>query len=230
MPFGFQHFQDHLMARLIAKFLGNPAFLAAAAILRPFSRNVQPHIHQRMFAPRDVAHEDSHLAILDLSQSSAPLSRDGDRMPALLGKRRRVENDYAVWLSQFLTHLARQFFQQGLIIPGGCAQECLQSLPILVVAISDRLGVLSLHVGQQALQVHASMGSLLWPSQPRCERLGELVQPLRHTGEHRRMHLAIGQQLGLPQLKTSLHRLPPSSGKSVRKAFIQTDLRLVNTG
>ena len=40
---------------------------------------------QSRVARRDVAHEDSHLAILDLSQPSAPLPRDGRRMPALLG-------------------------------------------------------------------------------------------------------------------------------------------------
>ena len=63
------------MTRLIAKFLGNPTFLAAATILGPFPRNIQAHIHQCVFAPRDVAHEDSHLAILDLSQTSTPLPR-----------------------------------------------------------------------------------------------------------------------------------------------------------
>ena len=226
---GFQHFQHQLMPSLIAKLLGNPTGFATATILRPFSRNIQPHIDQCVFGPRNVAHKDSHLATLDFPQTSAPLPRHGRRVSAFLREGRRIENDHAIRLSQCRSHLARQFLQQGLIIPMGRAEKCLQSLSIFIVAIGDCLSVFSFHVRQQTSQIALGMFPLFRPSQPSCKWFGKPVQAVHHSIKHGRMHMAIGQQLFLTQLKTSFHRLSPSFNRSVRKVLIQNDLRLVNT-
>jgi hypothetical protein len=116
------------------------------------------------------------------------------------------------------------------MIPRGRAQERLQSLSILVVAIGDCFGVFSFHVGQQSAQIALGMFSLFRPPQPHCEGFGELVQSAHHSLKYCRMHLAIGQQFRFPQLKTSFHRLSPFSSTAVRKVLIQNNLRLVNAG
>src|SRR5205823_11274321 len=78
---------------------------------------------------------------------SFPTRRSSD-LP-LLGEGRGVQDQHAVGLAQFGADLADQFVQQGIVVPEGLAQELLQRLPLLVMQVSNGLGVLVVQVGQQ---------------------------------------------------------------------------------
>ena len=66
-----------------------------------------------MFLPRDVAHVDADLAVLDLAEPAAPLPRHADRLGPLLGEGRGVEDDHAVGLAQLVADLAARVASKG---------------------------------------------------------------------------------------------------------------------
>lgn len=54
---------------------------------------------------RDIRHVHTDLAIVDLSQASAPLPCDTHLLSSLLGKRRGIEHDDPLGFSQLLADL-----------------------------------------------------------------------------------------------------------------------------
>ncbi len=90
------------------------------------------------------------------------------------------------------------------------------------------------------LEVHAKPRKRTWKDDERqwkkyiADTFGTRRLSSLRTSELAKWHAKIGkdsgQQLPFSQLKTSFHRLPPSSNTSVRKVLIQNDLCLVNTG
>ena len=94
---------------------------------------------------RDVAEVDADLTVLDLAQAAAPLALDADGLLALLDEGGGVEDEDAVGLSQALADLAGEFGDEGLVVPGGLADELLEPLALAVVKVGDALGVLALY-------------------------------------------------------------------------------------
>jgi hypothetical protein len=58
-----------------------------------------------MVVARDVAHENAHLAVVDLAPVATPLTLDAYRVRAALGKTAGIEGDDAIGLAQPLGHL-----------------------------------------------------------------------------------------------------------------------------
>ena len=57
--------------------------------------------------------------------------------------------------------LAGQFAEQGPVVPGGGADEVLEAVAVVVVAVGDRLGVLALQVGEEPGEVGPGVVPLL---------------------------------------------------------------------
>jgi len=54
---------------------------------------------------RDIAHEDTDLAVVDLTSVTAPLPLDAHRMRTALGKTARIKGDNAIGLTQLFGDL-----------------------------------------------------------------------------------------------------------------------------
>src|SRR3974390_247365 len=67
-----QHRQGQLMARLELDRPRDPGLAPAGAIFGPFSRQVKPHIGNRMLFSSRVSHVDTNLTVLDLPEPAAP--------------------------------------------------------------------------------------------------------------------------------------------------------------
>jgi hypothetical protein len=102
--------------------------------------------------------------------------------------------------------LAGQLLEQGLMIPGGGADEVLQPLAVEVVAVGDRLGVLVLQVGDEAGEGDPGMVPLLVADQAGGERLDEVSEAFDEAIESLGAELAFGEQLLLAEFEASLHR------------------------
>ena len=87
---------------------GTPAALRRGPVLRPLLGEIETHVDERMFLPRDVCHVDADLAVLDLAEPAAPLPRHADRLGPLLGEGRGIEHDHAVRLAQLARRPARR--------------------------------------------------------------------------------------------------------------------------
>ena len=72
-----------------------------------------------------------------------------------------IEDQHAVGLAQFGRDLARQFVEEGAVVPVGLAEELLKPLALAVVQVGDGLSVLAGQVGQQALDVVPGVSALL---------------------------------------------------------------------
>jgi hypothetical protein len=155
-----EHLQRQLVPRPVADRLRDTAPLAARPVLGPLLGQVEPDIDQGMLAVRGVAHEDPDLAVVALAEPPEPVALHPDRGGPLLGESRGVEDDHPVGGAQRAAHLARQLAQQGLMLPGGGADEMLEAVTVLVVTVGDRLGVLALEVGDEPGEVGLSVVSL----------------------------------------------------------------------
>ena len=76
---------------------------------------------------------------------------------------------------------------------GRRADEVLEAVPLLVVAVGDRLGVFPVEVGDESGQVGPGMLALLPPHEAGRERLGELGEPLDAPIEDLRADGAFGE-------------------------------------
>jgi hypothetical protein len=108
--------------------------------------------------------------------------------------------------------LAVQFIDPRLMVPVDLAEQPLDDRAIAVVAVGDRLGVLALHVGEQAGELGAGVGPTLRTGQRGGERLGAVLQATHHAAEEWGRHLTAGAQLLRTTLKARLHRKAPSIG------------------
>jgi hypothetical protein len=78
-------------------------------------RKIKTYIDERMFLSRDVTHEDSHLAVLDFTQSAAPLPGNTHRVLPLFDKAGLIEHQDTLRIAQFVGH--------ELMVIEGCAQR-----------------------------------------------------------------------------------------------------------
>jgi hypothetical protein len=114
------------------------------------------------------------------------------------------------------------------MVPGRGADEVLQAVPLLVVAVGHRLGVLPLQVGDEPGQVGPRMVALLPTDQALGERPGELGEALDTALEDLRGDGAFVEQLLLAGPVTPVHRPPPGRPHPRRKAVQHHALAATN--
>ena len=85
----------------------------------------------------------------------------------------------------------------------------LEAVPLLVVAVGDRLGGLVLQVGDEPGQVGPGVVPLLPADQALGERPGEVGEAFEAALEDLRGDLALVEQLLLAEPVTPVHRPPP---------------------
>src|SRR5262249_45003939 len=146
---------------------------------------------------------------VDLAQPAAQLPLHAHGLGSLLGEGRRVQNKYAIGLTQLDTDLADQFVQEGAVVPEGLAQELLQGLPLLIVQVGDGLGVLVVQLGEQSLDVVLGVVPLLGACQRGDEGLQERLQAWQHAPQETRWDFSIVKQFLEADAETSLHRPSP---------------------
>ncbi len=202
-----QHFQHQFVPRAKAYFRWHPGLGAAALPLRPFLRQVQPKINQRVIATGHIAQVDSDLTVINLAKPTAPLPLHADRLGSLFGKGRRIEDQHAVIFTQFSSHLVCQLGQHRTMIPFRLADELLQCLSLTVMKIRDRFNVLAIQVGQQTRNILPGIELLFAHTQCSEKRLQKRFQARHQTTRQTVRNLGIFQQLAQPNTKTSLHRL-----------------------
>jgi hypothetical protein len=108
------------------------AGVTSLLIAGPFLGQIQPEVEQGMLILTDIAHEDTHLTVVDFAPVATPLAFDPDGMDAALGETARIKGDDAIRLAQAVHHLRHQHLDQRSVIPRGGADEFLddQSLDI----------------------------------------------------------------------------------------------------
>jgi len=112
-----KHLQGQRVPRAKADRGGNATLLPPLLVLRPLLVQVQPRVYQRVLLPRNIPQVQAHLAVVDFSQTPAPLPRHADRSLPLLLEPRRVKDEHAVGLGQLRADLPRQFSDQRAIVP-----------------------------------------------------------------------------------------------------------------
>ena len=95
-----QHLQALLMPRLIVDLGRHVAFLAPLLVPHPLLGQGQTEVEHGMIVLRDVTHEHTDLAVVDLASVPAPLAFHPHRMRAALGKAARIEGDDAIGFAQ----------------------------------------------------------------------------------------------------------------------------------
>src|SRR5450759_2366838 len=125
-------------------------------------------------------------------------------------------------------HLAGPFAQPRPMVPGGRADEVLEAVPFLVVAVGDGLGGLVLQVGDEPGQVGPGVVTLLPAGQALGERPGELGAAFEAALKDLRRDLALGEQRLLAEPITPVHRSPPCGTHPRRKAFVCHALAVLN--
>src|SRR5215213_1039855 len=95
------------------------------------------------------------------------------------------------------------------MVPGRGADEVLEAVTLLVVAVGDRLGGLVLQVGDEPGQVGAGVVALLAADQALGERPGEVGEAFEAALEDLRGNLAFVEELLLTEPVTPVHRPPP---------------------
>ena len=204
-----EHLQRQLVPGPVARRLWDAAPLAPRPVLGPCPGQVEPDIDQGMLAGRGIGHIDADLAVVDLAEPTEPLPLYADRGVPLLGEAGGVEDDHPVGGAQLAADLLGQLLDQGPVVPGGGADEVLQAVPVLVVAVGDRLGVLVAQVGDQPGQVGPGVVLLLAAHQALGEGPGELGEALEAAPEDLWGDLAFVEQLLLAEPVTPVHRPPP---------------------
>src|SRR2546425_11566581 len=101
---------------------------------------------------RDIAHEHTDLAGVDLASVATPLALDPDRVRAALGETARIEGDDAIGLTQSISYLGHQHLDQRAMIPWRGTDECLDDLSLDIDERRNVLGILAWQVRQQSLE------------------------------------------------------------------------------
>ncbi len=101
----------------------------------------------------DVAHEDTHLAVVDLAPVAAPLALHPHRVCAAFGETARIEGDDAIGLAQPLGHLPHQHPDQRPVVPWCDTEKVLQDLAFDIDPGRDVLGILAWQMRQEPLEV-----------------------------------------------------------------------------
>ena len=181
-----------------------------------------------MLTGRGIGHEDADLAIVHLALPPEPLPLHAHRGGALLGEPRGVEDDHPVGPADVAAHLGGQLAKQRAMVPGRGADEVLQAVPFLVVAVGDRLGALPLQIGDEPGEIGPGMVALFPARQALGERSSELGEALDAPLKDLWADLALVEQLLLAESVTPVHRWPPGTARPRRKAFLQHTLATFN--
>src|SRR5215510_3103966 len=106
IPPRVEHLHTLLLAGLVPHLRWHVAGLASWLIPCPLLRQRQTEVEQGVIVARDVAHEHTDLAIVDLPPVATPLALDPDRVRAAFGETARIESDDAIGCAQPLGHLS----------------------------------------------------------------------------------------------------------------------------
>jgi len=84
------------------------AWLASSLVPYPSLGQGQAEVEQGMLVVTDVAHEDTDLAVIDLSPVATPLALDAYGMRATFGETAGIESDDTIRLAQSIGYLTNQ--------------------------------------------------------------------------------------------------------------------------
>src|SRR6266700_7144218 len=136
--------QALLGSRVIPHLLWHRARLASWLVSCPLLREGQAEVEHGMLVAGDVSHEDTHLAVVDLSPVPAPLALDPDRVRAPLRKAAGIEGDDAIGFTRLSVHFGDQHRDQRPMIPGRRPNEVLDELSLHIDQGGDCLSILTL--------------------------------------------------------------------------------------
>src|SRR4029450_4261313 len=105
-----------------------------------------------MVVARDVAHDHTDLAGIDLAPVAAPLALDAYRMRAAFGETARIEGDDAVGLAQPPGPVTPQPPDPRPVVPGCDTDKVLQDLSLDINPGRDCLGILAWQMRQEPLE------------------------------------------------------------------------------
>src|SRR2546421_407863 len=91
------------------------------------------------------------------TNTAVPSHRHPHGLGPGLCKRRGIEHEHAIGLSQLLCNLADQLLAQGGVIPLCPTDEALERQALLAKSVCDRFHVFAFHVRQQATDIGAGM-------------------------------------------------------------------------
>src|SRR2546423_1621482 len=148
-----EHLQALSLAGLVTHLWRDVACVAPLLVVCPLPRQGQPEVEQRMVVCRDIAHEDTDLAVVNFAPVATPLTFDADRMGAALGETTRIEGDNAIGLAQAMDHLRHQHLDQRAMIPGRRANERLDDQSLDMDERGDVLGIFAGQVRQHPLEI-----------------------------------------------------------------------------
>jgi hypothetical protein len=104
-----QPLQGPLVTRAIGPGrFGHTRFVQARRILGPFFRQRQPCVDQGVPLAGDLSQGDGHLAVIDLTQATTPLSGYPHRLPTGCGKPARIAHQPPIALAQVPRDLVSQ--------------------------------------------------------------------------------------------------------------------------
>jgi hypothetical protein len=95
----------------VADLLGDTALLATRAIVGPLLGQIEPEGDQDVLAVGDGAEGDPDLAVLDLTEATAPLALDPDGRLPLPGESRGIEDEHGIGAAQGGGDLAVQLIR-----------------------------------------------------------------------------------------------------------------------
>jgi hypothetical protein len=200
-----QHLQALLGPRVILHLRRDMACLAPWLVPGPVLGQGQAKVEQGMIAATDVAHEDAHLAVVDLAAVPAPLTLDPDRVRAALREAAGIKGDDAIGFAQLLNDLSDQYRDQRAMIPGSGANEVLDDLALDIDEGGDGLGILAIHVGQQPLEIEMHGVRVGCGLQRLSIGHHELAQTIHHLREDVGGHKTIAQYFLSPLCPRGCH-------------------------
>src|SRR5713226_7161645 len=160
------------------------AGLASWLVSGPLLREGHAEVEHGMLVTRDVSHEDTHLAGVNLAPVATPLALDAHCMCAAFGKAARIEGEDAIGCTPLSDYRSDQHGDQWPMIPEGGAHEVLQDLSLDIDQGGDLLGMLAVHVGQQPLEGEVHMAPAGLGLQSALGRHDKIAQAVHHGGEH----------------------------------------------
>ena len=152
-----EHFQALLLPGVVLHLLGHMACLAPVCVPCPLLRQGQAEVEQGMVVARDVAHENAHLAVVDLAPVAIPLTLHPNRMRPPLREAAGIKGDHTIGFPQLLDYLSNQDLDQRTMIPGRGADERLDDQTLDIDQGGDLLGILAVQMGQEPCQIEVHM-------------------------------------------------------------------------
>src|SRR5690606_3825549 len=146
--------RDFGLGPVVAQFLGNPGALQAGRIARPALRQEQPQAHHDWHFSRCQGERNQRLAVGILAECRSILWRHADRMMALLGQGRIVDDQPGILASDLSVSLGEQRPLQWSFVPHAAADEMVQPVVAdLTIPRGHRLHALTITRANQACNV-----------------------------------------------------------------------------